>query len=384
MIDRRITGAKRPLRVIGPLALALGVLLLAAPGAWAEAPEEEDQPAWDNPEDAEESEGEGGDSDKDKDKAAETTKAPEVGDWTVDTCPPEDGSHSDKTIICVDAAQDGPPQITAHNAPHNLVKPNKGFLVMVRVRQGHKLNIQLAGVIGTTVPMVNTKAIRPEEGDHLGGDSGKAPRIPTEVIYKTFAPRQAGQEAPILVQVQGPDDPEPRQNMLELYVEATYVGAFRMGIAGVFLGGQDAHYSASTIPNSQQSEIVAQPGSLLDVDIVLGYAVFFDSGGRSPNGCESRPWCFAPYVGVGLLSPNEQGVDWFKSFHLGAEWEPVPNFSIALTGALRRVERLQRGAIVGGPVMAGQGVPTRQAWHVGVGIVINLSPDFAKISGAIP
>ncbi|MFT7624079.1 MAG: hypothetical protein ACI9WU_003265, partial [Myxococcota bacterium] len=106
---------------------------------------------------------------------------------------------------------------------------------------------------------------------------------------------------------------------------------------------------------------------------------FFERGGRGYSGTN---WAhFAPYVGIGVLSVTGDGAfDALKSIHVGVEWEPTSNFSIALTGVVRRVTRLAGGVTVGSPVTGD--VPTVTEPHFGLGVVINLSPDFFKIGAS--
>jgi len=304
---------------------------------------------------------------------AAASEAPEV-------CPPTDSAYSDHVVVCVDATR-GAPTFKVHNAPNNMVKPNRAFLVIVRHLEGDEVSVNLGGSIGTTEPGIK---MPPREGDgggggmFFGGDSDEGP--PVVVTSKTFAPRIAGQALNLVVNV-GSRDSEPRTNTLEFFVETTYVGAIRVGVAGIFLGGLDATYKIGMVGNSQQAEIVAQQRPDVDVDIVVGYAAYFDPGGRGVNGCSMKPWCFAPYVGIGILSPTADGVNWLKSVHLGLEWEPVPNFSVAVTAAVRRAERLADGYKVGAPIQMGSDIPTRDAWEVGLGVVINVSPDLFKFAG---
>ena len=63
--------------------------------------------------------------------------------------------------------------------------------------------------------------------------------------------------------------------------------------------------------------------------------------------------------------------------HLGVEWELTEAFAIGLTANLRRVERLADGLRPGYPIEGN--VPTDDVFVFGMGIVINLSPEFLKI-----
>lgn len=119
----------------------------------------------------------------------------------------------------------------------------------------------------------------------------------------------------------------------------------------------------------------------MDLDVVIGYSPYLDAGGRAGSGCESAPFCFNPYFGLGLLSASSGGdLQWLKSVHLGVEWELTEAFAIGLTANLRRVERLAKGFAPGYPV-EGE-VPTDDKFVFGVGLVINLSPEFLKVGAS--
>lgn len=113
-----------------------------------------------------------------------------------------------------------------------------------------------------------------------------------------------------------------------------------------------------------------------DLEIVAGFAAFLDKGGR---GYSSHDYSrFAPYLGIGLLSQGADGeVDFLKSVHLGVEWELTPTFSLASTVVLRRVTRLAPGVALGGPVQGDVPTVTRQS--VGLGFVLNVSPEFLRV-----
>ena len=66
--------------------------------------------------------------------------------------------------------------------------------------------------------------------------------------------------------------------------------------------------------------------------------------------------------------------------HLGVEWELTEAFAIGVTANLRRVERLAKGLKPGYPVESG--LPTDDVFVFGLGVVINLSPEFLKIGAS--
>ena len=63
---------------------------------------------------------------------------------------------------------------------------------------------------------------------------------------------------------------------------------------------------------------------------------------------------------------------------MGLEWEIARNFSVAVTGVVRRVNGLGDGAKVGGP-SSSDNIPTFKEFRFGVGVVINVSPDIMQV-----
>ncbi|TNF33227.1 MAG: hypothetical protein EP329_08575 [Deltaproteobacteria bacterium] len=309
------------------------------------------------------------------------------GKWTVTApadfaCPPAKLPHEDMIVVCVDATGD---TLRYRMVPEGtrLTKPNRYFYIQVLHFVDRRVEVSLGGQIGTYVPgnrgdlRIRTTGSR---GGGIGGGQGvDAPDL--TISTQTLAPRQPGY-APLTVKLsdlQGEQIGSPL--LVEFWIDETFSGAFRMGVAGVFLGGVDQTYAKTTAPNSKQAEITASGKNPVDVDLVVGYSPYLDPGGRSAAGCESAPFCFSPYFGLGLVSANSSGsAEFFKSVHLGIEWELTPSFSVAVTGNLRRVERLASGYHVGQPIDGD--VPTENRYVFGLGVVINLSPSFLKIGAA--
>jgi len=182
---------------------------------------------------------------------------------------------------------------------------------------------------------------------------------------------------------------KPKDNFIEKYsreiiVVTPYQGAMRIGF-GIF-GGEavERYYEGRDYPNSRQKEIVCTNENPVDIELVLGYAHFFEKGGRSHTydqmNNEGGFWKYwAPYVGIGLVAHDQEtAIDIFKSFYLGGEWEPSQHFSLAFTAVFRRVERLD-GVKLGGPVDTPD-VPTKNDLGIGYGIVLNISPEFFKFA----
>jgi len=284
-------------------------------------------------------------------------------------------------VVCVDATQD---VLTYTLRPENarLTKPNRYFYVQVLHFVDRKVEINLGGEVGTWVPGTRGNLrVRADDGGFggggIGGEQGlEVPEL--TVSTQTLAPRRPG-AAPLTVRLKDlEDNPIGSDMLVEFFIDETYSGAFRVGFAGILLGGVDQSYSRTTRPGSQQSELVASKPNPVDVDIVIGYAPYLDAGGRAASGCDNRPFCFSPYFGIGLASASSDGsIDFLKSVHLGIEWELTPSFSIGVTANLRRVTRLAKGLTVGQAIDGD--VATESRYVVGAGFVINVSPSFLKI-----
>ncbi|MCA9516693.1 MAG: hypothetical protein KC635_17245, partial [Myxococcales bacterium] len=262
-------------------------------------------------------------------------------------CPPPKLPYEDMIVVCVDATQD---VLTYTLRPENarLTKPNRYFYVQVLHFVDRKVEINLGGEVGTWVPGTRGNLrVRADDGGFggggIGGEQGlEVPEL--TVSTQTLAPRRPG-AAPLTVRLKDlEDNPIGSDMLVEFFIDETYSGAFRVGFAGILLGGVDQSYSRTTRPGSQQSELVASKPNPVDVDIVIGYAPYLDAGGRAASGCDNRPFCFSPYFGIGLASASSDGsIDFLKSVHLGIEWELTPSFSIGVTANLRRVTRLAKG-----------------------------------------
>ena len=294
-------------------------------------------------------------------------------------CPPKRLPQDDMIVVCVDATG---PSIRYTQSPRTQhTKPNHPFFVHVVHRIEHRAQIVMGGTVGSYAPGSRGRFVlsqrQPDDSFNLDGESPTAP-VTYIATARTFAPRRPG-FSPMevrLTDATGALVADPFK--LEFWVEETYSGAFRVGVAGILLGALDQNYRAETQPGSLQREIVATGDSVMDLDVVLGYSPYLDEGGRPAAGCENAPFCFNPYFGLGLLSASSNGdLQWLKSVHLGVEWELTEAFAIGVTANLRRVERLADGLRPGYPIEGN--VPTDDVFVFGMGIVINLSPEFLKI-----
>lgn len=251
----------------------------------------------------------------------------------------------------------------------HVLAPNTALQVVVVSAPGVTVEIKLGGVRGLYSP-----------GSH--GFTGNAGGGSLEVRSMSFAPRRPDSDADLKIKASHGQRSE--EETFELFVEKSYSGALRVGL-GV-LGGPtvDHDYKAVRVDSSAQNEIVAVTGGRAEFELVAGYAPFvFD--GKKGRAYDSTRLCqracgFAPYIGLGVLNVSAPtGLEFLKSVHLGLEWEPQRNVSIALTAIARRVTELRPGYAVGSPIV-GTDVPTRERLAFGVGLVINLTPEFLRFA----
>ncbi len=295
-------------------------------------------------------------------------------------CPPKILPNPDMIVVCVDATG---PQMSYRVFPEGArnVKPNRYFFVHVVHPTTHHPSVVLEGQIGSWVPGSRGHIDVQADGGGLNLKGSDEPTITLTSSSRTFAPRRPG-AAPLTITLFDNQRAQVGDPLgIEFWIEETYSGAFRAGIAGIFLGGVERRHHAVTRGNSLQPEIEVSGRNLMDVDLMLGYSPYLDSGGRAATGCDNAPFCFNPYFGIGLVSVDGGsgggGIDWLKSVHLGVEWEISPAFAVAVTANLRRVQRLAGGLHPGDPIEGD--IPTENRYVFGVGLVVNLSPAFFKI-----
>ncbi|MEM9455270.1 MAG: hypothetical protein AAGF11_13900 [Myxococcota bacterium] len=270
--------------------------------------------------------------------------------------------------------------IRFEQAPPPVIRPNVSVEVEVIHPSDVNVDVRLTGKRGLFVP-----------GDRFTGIDGnaqsKSPRPPPtqQRVRHRFAPRAPG-DADVEITITDDEGRIVASRSLEFVVDRTYAGAVRLGFGIVYADAVDRHYEARTIGTNEQAQIVATRGGNSGFELVLGYAPYvFDyiqnrGHGRSYTNTRLRDRAggFAPFAGLGLVEASDTGVEVLKSLHMGLEWEPTPNFSIAATAVSRRVTRLTEGAQVGDPV-TGE-VPTREVIRWGGGVVLNFSTDFFRIA----
>ncbi len=325
-------------------------------------------------------------------QGGETPPAQSCHDQTAratDWCP--NGAEGE-VVICYDVTDGSAREVQVPS--RHVLRPNTAVLVVVRHWSNQGVTISLGGKRGLVTPAVDNRSGLgggnvSTAASGSGADSSQVLPPPPRcmvVSSQSFGPRKPG-NADATVEIDRGDGQGPLEVHTELNVEQTYSGAIRLGFGSVFGGAVDRAYAVQTYPGSDQGEVVATGGGSLDVELVLGFAPFLETffGGRGYNDGQNLkhfPWGFSPYVGLGLVGSTVKGTDALTSLHLGIEWEGTRGFSVALTAVARRVHRLLPGIHVGDAVDSSTDV-TRQGYEWGFGFVVNVSPDFLQVSGAI-
>jgi hypothetical protein len=268
--------------------------------------------------------------------------------------------------------------------------PNQELVVAVLAPKGRVVHVASKGkpadTVATIVNAPSTGGIttsmtaRPPSPPRTGGDF--------EIVCSRFAPRASG-DATVTVKLGTPaaDGSEKLGEGVDfdLFVRPVYGGALRVGLGAVRV--VEHSYSARSIAGGAGNAIVENPARPASFELVVGYAPFLlqtwfsDAGGRT-YGRDATPWYarFAPYLGFGVVGPGGgTSVDWFRSIHVGGEWEAFSNFSVALTWVIHRTAVLAPGLHVGGPA-PDPGSLTTNAYHSALGVVVNFSPDLFKFT----
>jgi len=268
--------------------------------------------------------------------------------------------------------------------------PNTEFVVAVIARRDVAVHVATKGKAGDYIPVVmnapgGTTNAKPSEVL-----TGQTPN-PFELACFRFAPRLPG-DATITVKTGtvGDNGKETQSEGVDfdLLVRNAYAGALRVGLGSVW-GAKEGLYSTRGFSGGASTSIVENPSSVASSELVVGYAPFigdywFSTAGGRTYGRDGTPlWArFAPYLGFGVLSAGSTGVDWFRSIHLGVEWEAAPNFSIAATFVLHRTSTLAPGLTVGGPA-PDSGSLTATVYRPAFGIVLNVTPDLFRFGSTL-
>lgn len=302
-----------------------------------------------------------------------------VADDDVFTCPPAklaEGTY----YVCAEVERGRFRSPTMYPPNRRIIEPNRAIVVAVAHSSRFIVRARGTGVVGIYRPGLDTGDLAEGAPGTRGGEA--APRHRRVVTRHVVPPQLPGGGGIQLVLIDTTTGNAVDELSVEFVVEEHYSGALRIGVGAAFGGARDGHYEVRTVPESGQPEVTADSTGFATIELVLGYAAFLESEGRPSRGCRATPWCFAPYFGVGVLSATpDDDVRFLTSLYLGLEIEPVRNFSIAAAAMGRRATRLADGFDVGGPATTGTDVTTN-AFALGFGIVLNLSPSFFKVAAS--
>lgn len=292
-----------------------------------------------------------------------------------------------RQVLCVDAydprtGKVRTPEITGAGNGVHVLRPNASVLVMVRYPEDRGVKISMQGERGLTALSIKDESGQDKPRVAKTADSPPPPR--PQFAWRSFAPRKPG-NADVRVQILD-GTTVVAEETLEMIVETTYIGALRVGLSMVGGGALDRGYEARAVGGTATPQVVQKDGSVVQPELVVGFAPFVIEAlagrGRGYSGQESfasRLFRLAPYVGLGVLTNSPNGIDGFKSFYFGAEWELAPSFSVAFTGVVRRVTRLGSGVQEGSPAPDGS-VPTQTQHELGWGVVVNITPSFLRLA----
>ncbi|MBK8233300.1 MAG: hypothetical protein IPK72_22690 [Candidatus Eisenbacteria bacterium] len=272
------------------------------------------------------------------------------------------------------------PSVVGYSLRDHIIEPHvsvKVFLVVADDVVGlSKLNVTMLGKQGLYTPEILDSTT---SGEVTALVDDKPPSERHGYHEFSFGPRLPDSPANITVDVER--GKESRTSIFELSVQKVYGGALKFGLATLIGPAVDHDYDAVNVDGSSQREIVPITGGKAEFEMVVAYTPYL-SGRRAYQGTtlRERGAGFAPYIGLGLVNlTSTTGLEFFRSLHLGVEWEPVQNFSLAVTMVGRRVTRLRDGYMVGSPV-SGDVVPTREVLTWGVGVILNVTPNLFRFA----
>lgn len=286
-------------------------------------------------------------------------------------CPKQRAKYEHVNVLCF-AYDDSWGRLSDAPGSGVLMRANTRLVVIAYAQKGSVIDQALSGELGFAEPKVRNET---GASGTVTAARGDAPAPPVAYIREWGPPKPGVHTLTLTMKAKAPATDDATK--IDITVDEVFAGAIRLGVGAVFGGARDRTFAAQALPGSGQAEITTTEGGRLDAELVLGAAVFFDRGGRSYNVGEPGHW--APYLGIGLLNQSQTSFELLKSIHLGFEYEISRQFSIAFTVVGRKVTRLADGLEVGDPIST-MTVPTRTGYELGVGVVVNLSPEFLKVA----
>ena len=160
-------------------------------------------------------------------------------------------------------------------------------------------------------------------------------------------------------------------------VEQTHSVGIHVGFGAILPPAVDQRYVVKRRNGSQQAEVFAQSNAGLGLELVLGFTPYLGEG-RPVSGCQG--WgCVTPFFGVGVVAAGQEDkLDWIKGIHVGASVELSSAFSVAVTGAFRRVDVLSKDVELGSPYDMGSDDYQTSSMRMGLGVVFSFTPDVLR------
>jgi hypothetical protein len=286
-------------------------------------------------------------------------------------CPPKDADYDKYYVVCAQVSGDRVEAVSVFPDTGAVLLPNHSFRVIILHPRDRRIVVATTAAYGVYAPAVRA----------LNEGLGPREKIHWTVTEKTLPPFRPP-KASIHIGVAMPrSDAELDGTDVDFVVQDVYAGALRIGIAALGFDARNQEYARVPDAAGTGYEVKALQAAQADFELVVGYTPYLDTGGRGQLGCSRRPFCFAPYIGVGVVAPKPQanGFDALTSVHLGIDWEITSAFSISASLVARRVDRLAPGLQVGGPV-GGEADLTHKEMGYGAAVLLNVSPDFLKIA----
>jgi len=292
-------------------------------------------------------------------------------------CLAEAASPVRSQVVCIDLTGTYSRAITVKPRSY-VLRPNLATRVVVLHDQGEEIDVEMTGERGVEIPGL-LSMVDPEG---LIAHSGRSETLTYGVTERPIAPRRPGNVDLVIKELLG--GTTQTRMTVELTVQKAYHGAVRIGL-GMQLAPRERDYVPVPTPGggayvAEATEEWAIPAA---AELVLGYSIFFNRGGRTYFGHRRRAVdVLGLYVGFGVLQSSESNpLALMRSYYVGLDIELNPHTSLVLAGGATLVQRLKAPLEVGGPIDPGLSeVPTKMTAQPGFAIVINLSPEFLKVA----
>lgn len=288
------------------------------------------------------------------------------------TPPPKREAPEKLQVVCIDASD--PATLTLEQVlqidenvgtTDSTLITNRVLRVYVRAQKNAVVTVSSTGSFGWSDGLLYAPA--------PGAAAGLAGPPPPKITVHQFPPHKAG-SASLKVKLQNikVGDLTEREVEFPMLVEATYWGAFRLGLG--FTPVIDRTYAVETPVTGGAPRVVARDGdNIARFDVLTGVTVFFERYRETDLQRVHGGW----YFGLAVFEASTGGAGFLRAFHTGPELSFTKHFSIAMTGSVRFGSVPEYGFEPGRPVAAGTTEVPLQAYPVFsfIGLAINFSPE---------